>query len=213
MTRVGPAASRDRALPAGQTPGALAGAPGVLSYAINHPRPVPIDSSHTTRTAHSTRRSRPWTMPVTMRLTTSDRGKNVSLRRGLPFEPGALRENGARVIARQRPVEVIALAELARELLQPVHLVRGFDPFGGHVHRQAGGQRDDRADDLGVTALVHSTDERAVDLDRLKRKVVEVAQGGIAHPEVVEAQLDAQGARSEERRVGKECRSRWSRSE
>src|SRR5687768_2217327 len=194
MTRVGPAASRDRALPAGQTPGALAGAPGVLSYAINHPRPVPIDISHTTRTAHSTRRSRRWTMAVTTRLAASNRGKSVSRRRGLPFEPGALHENGAGVIAGQRLVEVIALAELARELLQPVHLIRGFDPFGGHVHRQAGGQRHDRANDLGVAALVHAIDERAVDLDRLKGKVVQVAQGGIAHPEVVEAQLDPQRA-------------------
>jgi hypothetical protein len=55
ITSVGPEPSRANVLAAGQRLGASAGVPGVLSYAISHPSPVPTEVSHTTRTAHSSR--------------------------------------------------------------------------------------------------------------------------------------------------------------
>ena len=42
--------------------------------------------------------------------------------------------------------------------------------------------------------FLHAADEGAIDLDRLERKVLEIAQRGVAHAEVVEPELHAQRA-------------------
>src|SRR5437762_4235992 len=193
MIKVGPAGSRASALPAGQATGASAVIPGVLSYAINHASPAPTaPNQRTSRTNHTIACRRRLPMSPSRRLRPLARSNNVSLRCRRSHQPAAVFQNRPGSLARQRLVEVIALAELARELLQAVRLLQCLDAFGSHIHRKACRQRHDRANDLRVVAFPHAVHERPVNLDRLKWEVLEIAQCGVAHAKVVEAQLHAE---------------------
>ena len=59
---------------------------------------------------------------------------------------------------------------------------------------QAVRERDDRLDDRAVGGAVEPRHERAVDLDRVERQVLEVRQRRVAGPEVVEHEADPQVA-------------------
>jgi hypothetical protein len=97
-----------------------------------------------------------------------------------------------RVVGRQRAREVVALREVAAQPTQAFELVGGLDPLRDHVHAEAVRQRHDRPDDLLVAFLRgRAAHERLVDLDGVEREAVQVAERGIAGPEVVDGQLDA----------------------
>ena len=72
-------------------------------------------------------------------------------------------------------------------------LVNRFDAFGDDVQIESFGERDDRADDFAVfRAVFHRADERAIDLERIDRKTMQVAQAGITCSEIVDRNLKAQ---------------------
>src|SRR5262249_49489648 len=81
-------------------------------------------------------------------------------------------------LRRQRPCQQVPLPAVAAELLKLPKLLVALDPLGRNAQLQALRQRDDRPDDRGVTAAGPDlADERAVDLDRVDREPIEVAQG------------------------------------
>src|SRR5262245_20559253 len=104
---------------------------------------------------------------------------------------GNLADDRARVVAQdlahtvnlQRLVEVDALAELARELLQPRQLIFRLDSLGRDVHREAGGEREDRTNDFEVAGIIDAADERPIDLQSLHGETRKITQRRITDAE------------------------------
>ncbi len=75
----------------------------------------------------------------------------------------------------------------------------GLDAFGDDLHAERSGQREDRAHDrIRAAAAARGNqlgDERAVDLERLQRKLMQVRQRRVARAEIVERDRDAGGAK------------------
>src|SRR2546427_10740008 len=96
----------------------------------------------------------------------------------------------------------------APELLQVQKLLRGFHAFRDDFKAQSAAQCQRGLDNRGSPGvLVHGLYEAAIDLDQVEGKAVQVGKAGMAGAKVIDGEIHA---RSEERRVGKECRSRWS---
>ena len=69
----------------------------------------------------------------------------------------------------------------------------GFDALGDYLLFEALGEQYDRLQDLGILAVLADCDhERAVDLERIERQSVEIAQARIAGAKIVDAQPDAE---------------------
>src|SRR4030088_940132 len=102
-------------------------------------------------------------------------------------EPGGHRLRG------HRTREVVALEHVTTELAQPVALPLGFDAFGDHGHPERPGHLDYGTDDLLVdAALVEAVYEGAIELDRVQRQPLEIAQRGVPGTEVVEEHANAE---------------------
>src|SRR3954447_19238321 len=135
------------------------------------------------------------------RLALQQRRGHPRAERGVGRRVGAAEERGD-LLRRDGPGEVEALPELAAEALQGHELVVVFDPFGDGRERQAFAEADDRAHELRLAggALAEAHDERAVDLQHVDRELVEVAERGVARPEVVEREQHARLLQLLERR-------------
>ena len=111
--------------------------------------------------------------------------------RGQPIS--ALIECLFHILFSLRPRQQIALAVVAAEILQQRKLGLGFDAFGDHFLFEALGERDDRLQDLGIfAAFADAVNERAVDLERVERQAVQIAERRIARAKIVDAELDAE---------------------
>ncbi len=78
-----------------------------------------------------------------------------------------------------------ALAELAALSLQLGELWDLFDPFGQRLEMQGPAQLHDGVDEgSALGRLAHPGDERAIDLQRVDREVLEVGQRGVTRPEI-----------------------------
>src|SRR6476620_7994831 len=89
--------------------------------------------------------------------------------------------------------EEIALAVVTPERRQMIELRLRLDAFRDHVETQIVRQIHDGADDLGTLTLCpHLAHERPIDLQRIEGKAVHVAERGVAGPEVVDRELDAE---------------------
>lgn len=82
---------------------------------------------------------------------------------------------------------------LAAEGSQVRGLLSSFDAFSDYIEIEGRRQRD-HALGNSLVAWVHRNvlDKRAVDLERIDRKLLEVAQVGIARTEVVDGQSHAE---------------------
>src|SRR5678816_2938305 len=85
-----------------------------------------------------------------------------------------------------------SLRVAATNLLQPPQLLPRFDAFGNDVRADASRQSDDAFDDSGAIVCLggETADERAIDLQRVDREAMEIAQGRVPGPKVVQKQLD-----------------------
>ena len=93
---------------------------------------------------------------------------------------------------RNRPAEQVALGVAAPGRAQQRELLHRFDALRDRAHAEAAAERDHAADDRGaIGAVVHFRHERAVDLDLVERKHLEIAERGIPGPEIVEHDRDA----------------------
>ena len=101
-----------------------------------------------------------------------------------------------------------ALATRAAQVEQAGALLFGLDAFGDHFQAQRPGQRQHRAHHRGAAVLAHRFEfahERAVDLQRVQREAMQVAQRGLAGAEIVQRRQHAglaQGAEGGEDLVG-----------
>jgi hypothetical protein len=87
----------------------------------------------------------------------------------------------------------VALDLRDAELAHRCQLVVRFDTLGRGLHLQRLGQADDRGNDRSVAiAFGHPGDEALVDLDLVERRVLQIAERGIARPEIVQRQPHAQ---------------------
>src|SRR5260221_4547846 len=189
MSSVGRAVSRAIRLSTGQRAGAFAAMPGLLSYAIREVSPATAPPSQSRPNTAQTTGRRRLNRRVARARDAMSRRRTAALGRARRRCAPAGTNEGTRIALCQGLVKIEALTEFAGELLEPVHLLDCLDAFRCHVHFQAGGERDDRADDLGVARLLHAAHERTVDLDRLKRKALQQAQRRRAHPKVVAPEL------------------------
>ena len=103
---------------------------------------------------------------------------------------------------RQRTREEEALGVRAPEALQLARLHVALDSFGDHAGVERSGQRQDALDDGRTVGEQQALHERAVDLERVDRKLVQVAQRRIAGPEVVEIDFHAEVAQLAEQLRG-----------
>ena len=113
--------------------------------------------------------------------------------------------SAARFVGGHRPAENIALDVRAAELADQGQLVMGLGALGGGVHAEALGEGDDGADDRGVAAarLGGAADEALVDLDLVERRLLQIAERGIAGAEIVEREADADRLQLGEHVVGR----------
>src|SRR6185312_16616856 len=87
---------------------------------------------------------------------------------------------------RHRRAEQITLHFRAAERAQRLRLLVRLDAFRGGGDLPRRGDVDDRLDDVArIIAVADTTDERAVDLDLVERKPLQIAQRGIARAEIV----------------------------
>src|SRR6202521_2555994 len=99
----------------------------------------------------------------------------------------------ADLAARNGRAEQIALGFLDPLLRRDERkLLLGFDSLDHHGDAKFGGKRRDAVQSRdGPGARAQTIEERAVDLDLLQRKAVEIAQARIAGSEIVERDADA----------------------
>ena len=94
---------------------------------------------------------------------------------------------------RQRPREVVALAEAAARLGDERELLGGLDALGDDVHPEPGAERRDRAHDRARRAVLRQVaQERAVDLEHLHGQRAQARERRVLGAEVVERELDAE---------------------
>ena len=108
--------------------------------------------------------------------------------------PGAAEHGRAHFVRRDCGSVDKALDLLHAQRAHGVQFILRLDPFGGRIHLQGIGQADNRRDDRGVPAFGagHAANEALVDLDLVERRVLQIAERGIAGPEVVEREPHAQ---------------------
>ena len=76
-------------------------------------------------------------------------------------------------------------------------LLRCFYPLCRYTYLKVLSQRPDRTDDRqSLATMSYPADEGAVDLQRIDRETVQIAQGGIARPEIIDVQPHMPGFQS-----------------
>ena len=79
------------------------------------------------------------------------------------------------------------MGEVAAGPVQELDLTFGLNAFRHHLEVQAARECNDRFHDCRVIAVRrHMVDEGAIDLERVQREALQVAQAGITGSEVVE---------------------------
>src|SRR5687768_16584995 len=88
----------------------------------------------------------------------------------------------------------IALDSVAAERLDKAPLLGGRNPFGHRLHAEAAGEGYDGADDGEAlrVPLGNGMDEAAVDLERVERRLAQIAERRIAGAEIVHGEADAE---------------------
>ena len=80
--------------------------------------------------------------------------------------------------------------------MQEVGLALRFHAFGDQTPPKAAAELDDGAHDRTAgardAAAVDLVDEGAVDLERVDRELLQATEGGVAGPEIVDREVDAQ---------------------
>ena len=117
--------------------------------------------------------------------------------------PHPLRQPRRQQLRPHRPAEVVALHLVAPLLPQQLHVRLGLDAFRGDREPERVPERDDRGRDRRVVGIGGDlANEGAVDLQRVQREVLEVAERRVAGAEVVHREVQTHGAERVE-----QCRS------
>ena len=96
------------------------------------------------------------------------------------------------LLLRQRPGEQKTLHHIAAGGFQEIALLYGFDTLGGNAQPHGMAKRQHCRDDGdGIDIMAQVLDEAAVDLDRVDREAMQVAEARIARAEIVEGDLEA----------------------
>src|SRR5262249_21205691 len=86
-----------------------------------------------------------------------------------------------------------ALPILALQASEQSQLIFSFNPFSDDINSQIVSQGNDGTHNLGVFFVkAQAVYKRAINLKAIYRESVEIAQGRIASPKVINAQLDIQ---------------------
>ena len=114
-------------------------------------------------------------------------------------------EQSGEVGGRNRPAEVVALNFVAAFRLEEGKLLGRLDPLGARPHAERASEADHRAHDgVGLAPGLESADEGAVDLDRVERELLQVAETRVARAEIIHGDAHAEFAElaeSAERRL------------
>ena len=123
-----------------------------------------------------------------------DRAERLArTRAGSMDQPRAAPQQFQKLGRRQGAREQVALHLVAVVAAQQIELLARLHPLGDHLELQALGERDDRLRDRGVVGVGRDVlDERLVDLEGADREALEVAERGVAGPEVVDREPDAE---------------------
>src|SRR5439155_20440219 len=112
----------------------------------------------------------------------------------LRAERQVCQEHLLRRATRERTGEKKTLGVRAPEALQLARLVVALDTFGDYAGIECSRQSQDALDDGGTVGKHQALHERPIDLERVDRKLVQVAQRRIPGPEVVEIDFHAEFA-------------------
>src|SRR5664280_528570 len=106
---------------------------------------------------------------------------------------GVLGDQALGLLDRQRPAEQIALSKVAAHVPHSRQLVGLLDALGDREKREAAADPDDRFEKLAtVLAVVASLHKRPVDLQDVDRHALQIGQGRIAGPEVVDRETHSE---------------------
>src|ERR1700687_1252041 len=106
-------------------------------------------------------------------------------------------EEPCNVRQRKRPGEQVTLRPRAAQAAQRRDLLLGLDALGDDLDAEPLAEHEDGLDDLDLAVVGgHRLYERAIDLERVDRQLVQVAERRIAGAEVVDSQLNAQRAQA-----------------
>ena len=157
------------------TPRTVGRASGVVSAAAER-----VGSQPTLRS--SSRRAAAASIVSGSPLTSMQSGPHAQSADALGFGPeryipGEQRLDG---VGAQRPREEVALGMRAPEALEFARLGWGLDAFGDHAGLERAGEREDAFDDRRAIGEQQACHERAVDLERVDRQLVQVAQRRVA---------------------------------
>jgi hypothetical protein len=98
------------------------------------------------------------------------------------------RVGGGEIFRACGPREIVALPITAAEAVEVLQLRGSFYPFGYDIQTERSSQADQEPDDLvGLFMLAYPSHERSVDLERVNRELLKIAERAIPSAEVVEA--------------------------
>src|ERR1700730_7967757 len=104
-----------------------------------------------------------------------------------PRRAAQLPEDGATGFSRYRRAEVEPLSALAIQLSQAFELLCRLDSLGDELQSQALRHAHDGADNGRIVGInCHVAHERAIDLECIDGQMLQVAQAGVARPEVID---------------------------
>src|SRR6185369_3352368 len=93
-----------------------------------------------------------------------------------------------------------ALAVLALQQPKLLQLLLSLDTFSNNLHTEIACERNNRFHDLKVfISRIHTRNKRAIDLQSIDGKTIEITQRGISGAEIVDAQANAETAKFRER--------------
>jgi hypothetical protein len=97
------------------------------------------------------------------------------------------------VLDLERAGEIVALQLVATVPQEERELRFGLDPLGHHSQPHAVGKVDDGDGERGVVRVAHDVpDERAVDLEHVEGKPLQVGEAGVAGPEIIHGEVHAE---------------------
>src|ERR1044072_4669911 len=104
----------------------------------------------------------------------------------------------------ERLGEQEALPILALQRPKLIQLLFTLDTFTDKLHSEIPCERNDRFHDLQVLiSRIHARNKRAIDLQRIDRKTIEITQRRISGAEIVDAQAHAETAKLRQRNRSK----------
>src|SRR6185436_19298825 len=107
-----------------------------------------------------------------------------------PFGGYVVAEELGYVARGPRLAEIVSLDLVAFEIAKESQLLLGFHPFRHYAEPQAVRHGDDGPCDRCVVAVPRQVpNERAVDLEGVQGKALEVVQGRVARPEIVDREM------------------------